>query len=76
MNVDDIIKIAKTFEEEKLFNKDLEIVITLDDDTHKKLNEELYYRLNENNPDSDLEYGDEIELEILDVNFKFLKNND
>lgn len=45
------------------------VVFELNSDLHRQMDEELFYRNNPNN--TEFTHGDEIELNILDVKFKF-----
>ena len=72
MKYQDILDIADAISENELiFRPGMVLEYPLDAFNHKKLNEELYIRTKGPENGFDLEYHDVIELEILDINFKF-----
>ena len=70
MELDKIIDIAaKCVENERIPIEGLKIVYKLDEETHKKLDEELFYKINNNI--SSFQHNDIIELNIGGITFMF-----
>lgn len=69
-----ILEIASEIAENKLIPKDgLTIIYELEENNHMKLDEDLFYRINKNNPDAKFEHTDIIEVNIAGILFKFTK---
>jgi hypothetical protein len=63
--------ISEIANNDKIYKKGLTIVYELDDNLHKKMNEELFYKSNP--PTSKCEYTDEFEVELGGILVKFVK---
>ena len=70
MNLDKVLQIAnRCIEDEIIQNEDLSITYKLDEETHKKLDEELFYR--KNNDLIDFIHNEVIEIKIGGIIFIF-----
>lgn len=71
MNLDRVLQIAnRCIEDDIIQNEDLTITYKLDREIHKKLDEELFYR--KNNDLSDFVHNEIIELKIAGITFIFI----
>jgi hypothetical protein len=69
---EDIIDMAEAvIDNPILYKPGLIMEYPIDSFTHKKLNEELYFRTKGHEEGLELEYHEVIELTIQDINFKF-----
>jgi hypothetical protein len=74
MKYEDIVEIAEVISNNKTINRDsLILEYKLSSSHHKKMNEELFFVSGLHLSDEELIYHDVIELTVLDVNFRFLK---
>ena len=70
MNLDQILEIAtECVENEKIPVEGLKIVYKLEESTHKKLDEELFYKINNNT--SSFQHNEIIELHLGGITFVF-----
>lgn len=75
MKYEDIVEIAESITNNKVINRDgLVLEYKLSATHHKKMNEELFIVSGGHLTDDELEYHDIIELTVLDVNFRFIKD--
>jgi len=75
MKYDDIVVIASEITNNELIKTDgLILVYELENDNHVKLDEDLFYRTNEEK-DAKYEYSDIIDVTIGEVNFRFIKKD-
>ena len=70
MNLDKILEIAtECVENEKIPTKDLTLLYKLEEETHKKLDEELFYKIN--NSIEAFKHNEVIEITIAGITFIF-----
>jgi hypothetical protein len=70
MNLDQILEIAtECVDNEKIPTDDLTLLYKLDEETHKKLDEELFYKIN-NNIEA-FKHNEIIEINIAGITFIF-----
>tara|TARA_Y100000310_G_C20625362_1_gene785561 strand:+ start:1147 stop:1368 length:222 start_codon:yes stop_codon:yes gene_type:complete len=70
MNLDKILEIAtECVENEKILSEDLTLLYKLDEETHKKLDEELFYKIN--NSIEAFKHNEVIEITIAGITFIF-----
>ena len=70
MNLDKILEIAtECVENEKIPTKDLTLLYTLDEEIHQKLDEELFYKIN--NSIKTFKHNEIIEINIAGITFIF-----
>jgi hypothetical protein len=70
MNLDKVLEIAnECVENEMIPTENLSIMYKLDPDTHRKLDEELFY--NTNNNLTNFEHNEVIEINIAGITFIF-----
>ena len=70
MNLDKILEIAtECVENEKILSEDLTLLYKLDEEAHKKLDEELFYKIN--NSIEAFKHNEVIEITIGGITFIF-----
>jgi hypothetical protein len=71
-----ILEIATEIVENDLIPTDnLIITYELEKINHEKLDEDLFYRFNKNNPEAKFEHTDVIEVNVAGVLFKFIQKD-
>jgi hypothetical protein len=74
MTVDNLVDTAKSIiENEGVYKRNMLITYTIPEKAHRKLNEELHYRISKN--EEELVYSNIIELTLFDINFKIITEN-
>ena len=78
-NIETLFNLTKKIKEIVISPNDLSnfnVTIKIDDKMLKKLNEEFYYRNNPSTKYEDFNNIDEINVNINDISFKFIKKED
>jgi len=71
-----ILETATEIANNKLITKEgLTILYELPSVNHEKLDEDLFYRINKDNPNAKFEPSEIIEVVIADILFKFIKKD-
>jgi hypothetical protein len=74
MKYEDIVEIAETISNNGVVNRDsLILEYKLSETHHRKMNEELFFVSGLHLTDEELIYHDVIDLTVLNVNFRFIK---
>lgn len=69
----DIIEMASEIaNNEKIIKKNLTLIYELDDENHRKLDEDLFYRTKQHENGEKYKYQEIIEVNIGDIKFKFV----
>jgi hypothetical protein len=71
-----ILEIATEIAENELIpTEGLILTYELDENNHKKLDEDLFFRINKDNPNAKFEHTDVIEVSIAGILFKFIQKH-
>lgn len=69
----DIIEMASEIaNNEKIIKKNLTLIYELDDENHRKLDEDLFYRTKQHENGEKYKHQEIIEVNIGDIKFKFI----
>lgn len=75
ITIQELVKTAKIIsEDENIIKDNLLLTYTLRPAHHKKLNEELHYRITGNT--EELKYSNVIEVAFFDINFKLISDDE